>query len=96
MSFLMQNEGTSPLEREIITWYWCRPTEYKGDREEWTELEHKIVVALIERGMLKVKGVATNRNGWSYQTIEAVRDAVEPYMKALAAVPLPVQQWVIP
>lgn len=91
--------GTSPLEREILTHYWTRISDWKGDRKKWTDLDHKIVSRFVGLGLLRGGiGTATHEDGWHYNLFEANREALEPYMQALAKVPLPVKrtEWIVP
>jgi hypothetical protein len=87
--------GTSPLERAILTHYWCHPTPYKGGSENWAPAETAAVEYFLARKLLKFVP-NTDKEGTLGYHIEANRDAIEPYMGALAAVPLPVQKWVVP
>jgi hypothetical protein len=75
---------TTPLEREILTHYWCyadpHPHEFKRDT-----LQHTIIERYIRLGLLKREGGVVHPN----------RPALEPYMEALSAVPLPTQKWIV-
>lgn len=92
------NEGTSPLEREILTHYWARSGDWKGDRTKWTSLDHDIVSRFLELELLQLDAPATHKDGWNYNLFKANREALEPYMRALAQVPLPVKrtEWIVP
>ncbi len=74
---------TTPLEREILTHYWTTPGPFPRN----TPLICEITGVFIDAGIL-----LRDDNG----EVRANCDAMEPYMDALAAVPLPVMRWVIP
>lgn len=82
--------STTPLEREILTHYYCYPTKYKEGSENWSDPVCDAVEKLLELGLLK--RIVENGNN----KIIANKDALEVYMDALAQVPLPVQVWAIP
>lgn len=75
---------TTPLEREILTAYWTSPEGYTGRR---TDLHDRIIQKFVRLGLLCLQ---------SPGSVQPNFDALSPYMDALAAVPLPVQRWVIP
>lgn len=79
---------TTPLEREVLTHYYVSP-------EPWPRLNihnRDLIDRFVKAGLLRLT-MEPNAYG-SY--VEGVREALEPYMEALAAVPLPVQRWVVP
>lgn len=81
---------TTPLEREILTHYHCYPGPFRGGSENWTPHIFGLVEGFVARGLLEQ--VADGR----HLKIVPNRLALEAYMEALAKVPLPVQQWVVP
>jgi hypothetical protein len=74
---------TTPLEREILTHYYVRPGEFPRSSEFIEDLHRKFFKA----GLLEV-----NNDG----DYVGNREALEVYMEALDAVPLPVRTWGIP
>jgi hypothetical protein len=82
---------TTPLEREILTHYWAYPGEFRGGRQNWSVGIREIVERFIRLGLLEEKFVSGEGTG-----IFANQPALAAYMEALAKVPLPVQQWVVP
>lgn len=82
---------TSPLEREILTHYYCYEGSYKGGSENWSSPVREAVERFIKLGLL-----IHMRSDAGYSTLSANRDALEPYMDALGTVPLPEQRWVVP
>lgn len=85
---------TSPLEREILAWYYCRnEMPFLGGSEHWTPVHLRAVGRMTDLGLLiKVPAKA----GQTHGHIEANKAALRVYMEALASVPLPVQRWVTP
>ncbi len=81
---------TSPLERSILTHYFCHPFPWKNGSEHWTHLECQIVDKFIEAGLL----LDGKRDG--HPCVLPNTTALEIYMEALSQVPLPKLIWVIP
>lgn len=86
---------TTPLEREILTHYWTRATPFLGGSEHWTKLHCEIVERFVAAGLL-IQNECRNGEDRPDRWISANCDALEPYMDALAAVPLPERRWVVP
>lgn len=84
--------GTTPLEREILTHYWSRTDEYRGNWQEWGCVVRTTIERFVEMGLLE--RVANPDLG--ARTIQGNADALRPYMDALANVPLPVRTWLVP
>lgn len=82
---------TSPLERAILAHYYCSPEPYMGGSENWSIPVNQAVDRFLEMGLLEAKAVA----GGGVK-IFPNSAALQVYMEALSAVPLPVQRWVIP
>ncbi len=77
---------TTPLEREILTHYYVMAEPYQGGSENWNPCVSGIVNVFIRMGLLiRCDG-----------RLRANEPALRVYMDTLAAVPLPVQRWVIP
>jgi hypothetical protein len=83
--------ATTPLEREILTHYATTPGPYLGGSENWAEVHAKIVQHFIELRLLISHQGADGRSH-----LRANEEALRAYMDALAAVPLPVQRWMVP
>lgn len=79
---------TTPLERAILTHYYVSPTPYPNE----SSLSVELVSRFVDLGLLRRLDFHNEFGA----KIEGNKDALEPYMDALAAVPLPVQRWVIP
>ena len=78
---------TTPLEREILTHYWTtQGPPFRGGPATWSDSVGGVMDGLIALGVLVREADGTVRGN------EA---ALKVYMEALAAVPLPVQKWVI-
>jgi hypothetical protein len=75
-------EHTTPYEREILTHHYTSWSPFPRD----TELYREYVEKFARMGLLRVDG----------GKVEANKEALRTYMDALAAVPLPVQKWVVP
>lgn len=75
---------TTPLEREILTHYWVSMHEFPRR----TPLIEVIEEGFIKLGLLRRHPVSNK--------IEGVDAALRVYVDALAAVPLPVQIWSVP
>lgn len=83
---------TSPLEREILTHYYTSPEPYKGGSEHWGKLHSEIVDKFVKLGLLERRpNPATG-----LLKVYGNDAALHVYMRALAAVRLPEQHWVIP
>ena len=83
--------STTPLEREILTHYATTAGPYRGGSANWTETHAKIVERFIDLGLLiAIKGADGARH------VRSNEQALRAYMAALAAVPLPVQRWLVP
>jgi hypothetical protein len=82
---------TTPLEREILTHYATGAGPYRGGSENWTETHLQIVRRFIDLGLL-----ISYKGADGQQRIRQNEEALRVYMAALAAVPLPVQRWVVP
>ena len=80
---------SSPMQREILTHYWVSPEPHPKEHHWRDEIDSFVRVGLLKRNK------RPNKYGTCY---EANREALEPYMNALGAIPFPilVQQWVIP
>lgn len=74
---------TTPLEREILTHFYITTEDYDY---RGSNLRHDIVRQFVARGLL------IEENG----KIRGNDAALEPYMDALAEVPLPVMKWIVP
>jgi hypothetical protein len=83
--------ATTPLEREILTHYATTAGPYLGGSDNWTETHIEIVRRFIELGLL-----ISYQGADGLQRIRQNEEALRVYMAALAAVPLPVQRWVVP
>jgi hypothetical protein len=83
--------ATTPLEREILTHYATTAGPYRGGSENWTETHVEIVRRFIDLGLLMSFKGEDGR-----QHVAQNEPALRLYMAALAAVPLPVQRWVVP
>jgi len=77
-------EHTTPAEREILTHYWTTPGPFRDGFENWSEEHCEIVKRFLKLGLLEERSPGT----------AAAHLVVSE--DALAAVPLPVRQWVIP
>jgi len=75
---------TTPLERQILTHYWLYDKQYDGPD---SCVAKKFIRVMVARGILR-----EGRDGIIYGN----RDALEPYMKALEAIPLPINEWYVP
>lgn len=84
--------GTSPLEREILTHYWSRPDEFRGDWKEWGCLVRQTIDRFVDLGLLE----RVPNPDLGARTIQGNPDALRAYMAALSNVPLPVRKWVVP
>lgn len=84
---------TTPLERAILTHYWVSPGPWKEGSDFWKPADCEAVDKFVELGLLKK--VSNDMHPGTTYTM-ANDEALAPYMEALAAVPLPVQRWVIP
>ncbi len=82
--------ATTPLEREILTHYATSPGPYLGGSGNWAEIHVKIVQRFIDLRLLISHQGADGRSH-----LRANEEALRVYMDALAAVPLPVQRWVV-
>jgi hypothetical protein len=83
--------ATTPLEREILTHYATTAGPYRGGSENWLETHVQIVRRFLDLGLL-----ISHTGADGLQRIGQNEEALRIYMAALAAVPLPVQQWVVP
>ena len=83
--------ATTPLEREILTHYATTAGPYRGGSDNWTETHVQIVRRFVDLGLL-----VSYKDADGVPRIRQNEDALRPYMAALAAVPLPVQRWVVP
>jgi len=83
--------ATTPLEREILTHFATTAGPYRGGSENWTETHAQIVRRFIDLGLLIS---CTDADG--LPRIRPNEEALRVYLAALAAVPLPVQRWVVP
>lgn len=72
---------TTPLEREILAHYYCSDAPYTCR----SDVHIRAVDAFVKLGLL-----ISDEQG-----VRANRYALEPYMRALDNVPLPVQRWVV-
>ncbi len=81
---------TTPLEREILAHYYCGVGPFRKGSENWGPSDSDAVERFLRIGLL----TSGSKNGCA--TIEPNREALKVYMDALAAVPLPRQQWAIP
>lgn len=84
-------QHTSPLEREILTHYWTTPGPYAGSTDDWSQSVCIHVRRFVALGLLEERSPGT-----AAAHIVANQEALKVYMEALAQVPLPVRQWVIP
>lgn len=75
---------TTPYEREVLTHHYTCSEPFPCQ----TILYSQTVERFVELGLL-VRAEGVDRP-------LANCDAMEPYMAALAAVPLPVQRWIVP
>lgn len=82
--------ATTPLEREILTHYATKEGPYLGGSENWSETHVEIVRRFIDLGLL-----ISYKGADGLQRIRQNEEALRAYMAALAAVPLPVQRWVV-
>ena len=82
---------TSPLERAILAHYYCSNTPYMDGSENWASAQREAVAQFVMLGLL----IKTPQDD-NTTKITANQEALTPYMEALAAVPLPVQRWVVP
>lgn len=91
----MSEEYTTPYEREILTHYWVSPEPWKNGSENWRDLDGKIIDKFVRLGLLRQ---VQHQEIGSVLVSKIVKneEALRVYMDALAAVPLPVQRWVIP
>jgi hypothetical protein len=83
--------ATTPLEREILTHYATTAGPYRGGSENWLETHVQIVRRFLDLGLL-----ISHKGADGLQRIGQNEEALRVYMAALAAVPLPVQRWVVP
>jgi hypothetical protein len=83
--------ATTPLEREILAHYATSAGPYRGGTGQWTQTHVQIIQRFIDLGLLLCP---TGADG--LQRLKANEPALRAYMAALAAVPLPVQRWVVP
>ena len=83
--------ATTPLEREILTHYATTSGPYRGGADNWTPTHHEIVQRFVDLGLL-----IRHHGADGLQRIRANDEALRVYLAALAAVPLPVQRWVVP
>jgi hypothetical protein len=83
--------ATTPLEREILTHYATTGGPYRGGADNWTSTHHEIVQRFVTLGLL-----IRHPGEDGLQRIRANDEALRVYLAALAAVPLPVQRWVVP
>jgi len=77
--------STTPLEREILTHYWMSPGPFPRCH---VGAVREAVERFVRLGLLSYDAAANEYRG--------VKEALRPYMEALDAVPLPVQQWQVP
>ena len=77
---------TTPYERSILAHYFCMAEPWKKGNENWNELDITTITAFIDMGLLIRKD----------DHLEPNHEALQVYMDALSAVPLPVKRWVIP
>jgi hypothetical protein len=83
--------ATTPLEREILAHYATSAGPYRGGTQHWTPTHVQIIQRFIDLGLLICP---TGAEG--LQRLTPNEQALRVYMAALAAVPLPVQRWVVP
>lgn len=79
---------TTPLEREILTHYWVSPEPFPRTSQFIVSLHQRF----IRMGLLKKLDTENEYGSWVTGNFKAL----EPYMAALANVPLPVQSWTVP
>lgn len=82
----------NPLEIQMALHFWTRPTAYaEHEPEHRNSGAVKAILAWYVRdGFLEV--IPVNEHGETYRATEALG----VWVKALCAVPFPVQKWVIP
>lgn len=79
---------TTPYEREILTHYFVSQEPFRNEGA----LAVSLVSKFVDMGLLK-RLYFQNEYG---AKIAGNSEALRVYMAALAAVPLPVQRWVVP
>lgn len=86
----MSTEHTTPLEREILAHYAVYGGPYLGGDQNWREVHHSIINTFTHLGLLYYDVVDGD------PVLKGNRAALDVYMAALAAVPLPSLRWSIP
>jgi hypothetical protein len=81
--------STTPYEREILSHYYCGPTEFPRASAPAFE---EVVWRFIDLGLM-VRLDPPNEHGATYG---ANHEALRVYMAALDAVPFPERKWVMP
>lgn len=82
----------TPLEIDIALWYRCRPGDYgkgHGDHNYGAPAVQAVLKEFVEAGLLALSPAGS-------EAVYYGTNALEVYVEALCAVPLPVQQWIIP
>lgn len=78
----------SPLQVEILLFYW-----YTGG-EDFPRIRHNMVRETIDG--FAMSGLLMKQPDGNNPEYVANREALETYINAVLAVPLPVQRWVMP
>lgn len=76
---------TTAFEREILTHHFVSDAPFPRDSDLYRRTAKHFAIL----GLLKLEG-------FDGEKVSGNQNALRPYMEALAAVPLPVNQWVIP
>lgn len=79
---------TTPFERELLTWYYCRVGMFQRERGKPSSLVTELETKFIKAGLLRYDIVNDE--------IRGNQAALAVYMEALSAVPLPVMRWITP
>lgn len=78
---------TTPLEREILSHYYCKADPYRACSPD---AHDRVVHRMLSKGLLRE--IPKNEFGSRW----GPTPGLHAYMEALAALPFPVQKWVMP